>query len=158
MKSQSQRIIQLCAMVALLFAFFAPVRAADAPDNGWTTSYAKAVAAAKAGKKLILADFSGSDWCGPCMRLKKEVLDSDDFKALAKDKFSLLEVDFPHHTPQSGDVAKQNQELMQKYGVKGFPSVILMDAEGKELGRIVGYGNKERWMEKFKAIMEKAAS
>jgi protein disulfide-isomerase len=155
MKSLRYARLGMIAVFVLGLAAVAYLRAADAADSAWGTSYDKALADAKAGKKLIFADFTGSDWCGYCIKLKKEVLDGEEFNKLAKDKFVLLEVDFPNAKPQSDDVKKQNKQLSEKFKIEGYPTIIIMDGDGKELGRIVGYGGKEGWNKELKDILAK---
>jgi protein disulfide-isomerase len=94
---------------------------------------------AKTENKPILLDFTGSDWCGWCMKMKKESLDTPIFKHYAEKNLVLVEVDFPHSKPQPENVKKQNKELSQKYGANGFPTFVLVDKYAKELGRQAGY-------------------
>jgi thioredoxin-related protein len=108
-------------------------------DSGWTTNYANAVQQAQAEDKAILLDFTGSDWCGWCMKMKKETLDTPMFKDYASKNLVLVEVDFPHTHPQSDEVKAQNQQLAQKYQADGFPTFVILSKGGRELGRQVGY-------------------
>ena len=108
-------------------------------EPGWTTDYAKAVEQAQTEDKAILLDFTGSDWCGWCMKMKKETLDTPAFKEYAAKNLVLVEVDFPHNKPQSEKVIAQNQKLSQKYKADGFPTFIILSKGGKEQGRQVGY-------------------
>ena len=104
----------------------------------WLTSYPEALAAAKAGHKPVLVDFTGSDWCVWCMRLEKEVFSKPEFAAWAKDNVVLLKLDFPRNLPQSAAVKQMNAELAEKYKVEGFPTLLLLDETGKEKAR-TGY-------------------
>ena len=107
--------------------------------EGWTDDYDAALRWATAQKKLVLVDFSGSDWCGWCKKLDKEVFDTDEFRAGAKDKYILLMIDTPRDQSLLSETAKkQNPELVEKYRVEGFPTVLLLDAQGEELFR-TGY-------------------
>jgi protein disulfide-isomerase len=106
---------------------------------GWDDDYDKAIAKAKAEKKLVLLDFTGSDWCGWCIKLDKEVFSKADFKDFAKENLVLVEVDFPQGKKLPKKTAKQNDDLKAKFGVKGFPTLVVIDAEGKEVHRIGGY-------------------
>ena len=107
--------------------------------EGWTDDYDAALRWATAQKKLVLVDFSGSDWCGWCKKLDKEVFDTDEFRAGAKDKYILLMIDTPRDQSLLSETAKkQNPELVKKYRVEGFPTVLLLDAQGEELFR-TGY-------------------
>lgn len=112
-------------------------RAAD--GAAWSTDYQAALKAAKAGNKPILADFTGSDWCAWCVRLGKDTFSQPEFAKFAKDKLVLLELDFPQGKEQDAAVKKQNEELAAKYGVEGFPTLVLIDGNGKEIARHVGY-------------------
>ena len=105
----------------------------------WYTDYAKAVTQAKAENKAILLDFTGSDWCPWCMKMKKETLDQAAFKEYAAKNLVLMEVDFPHSTPQTAAVKAQNAELKDKFKSGGFPTFVLADANGKVFGTQVGY-------------------
>lgn len=105
----------------------------------WLTDLPKAMQQAKAEKKLVLIDFTGSDWCQPCMLLKKNVLATKKFQEYADKKLVLVEVDFPQSHPLPDSLKLANQALAEKYKVQGYPTVILMDAEGKELNRSLGY-------------------
>jgi thioredoxin-related protein len=111
-----------------------------ASDDTWLTSLPKAMEQAKTEKKMVLLDFTGSDWCPPCKNLHKTVLTSEEFSKFAKDNLVLVELDFPKSKPQSDELKAANKELSKKYGIRGYPTIIVLDAEGKELFRKVGYG------------------
>jgi protein disulfide-isomerase len=118
-----------------------------AQESSWLTNFEEAKAAAKKDKKVILADFTGSDWCGWCIKLKDEVFSKPEFQAWADDNVVLLELDFPKQTPQSDELKKQNQELQKEFGIQGFPTIVFLDAKGKKLGQS-GYveGGPEAWI------------
>ncbi|MCX5661210.1 MAG: thioredoxin family protein [Planctomycetota bacterium] len=126
--------------------------AAKVHELGWHTSYKKATAAAKADGKLVLVDFTGSDWCGYCIKLHDEVFPTDEFEALAKDSFVLLELDFPQGKPQSDADRKQNMALARQFNIEGFPTVLFLTPEGKELSRIEGYSGKANWLKQAKDV------
>ncbi len=98
--------------------------------------------------KPILADFTGSDWCGWCMRLHKEVFNTPDFKKWADKNVVLLELDYPHTTPQPEALKQQNEKLMRRYGycIRGFPTILFLKSDGKPFGQY-GYdrGGPSRW-------------
>lgn len=127
---------QLCCLLALTL-IAAP--AVQAGGEGWTDNYAGAkTTAAEEGKDLIL-DFTGSDWCGWCIRLNKEVFSRDEFKTYAADNFVLVELDFPRDKSKvSDEVRKQNNELKDQFGVRGYPTIYLTDAKGRPYAR-TGY-------------------
>ena len=105
---------------------------------GWDDDYDKALAKAKTEKKMVLLDFTGSDWCGWCVKLDKEVFSKPEFKTYAKDNLVLVEVDFPHEKRQSKKLKEQNGKLQKDFGVSGFPTIIVLNAEGKQVGQL-GY-------------------
>ena len=81
--------------------------------------------AAESNKDLLI-DFTGSDWCGWCIKLHKEVFSQDAFKEGVKDKFVLVEIDFPKDKSKlSEETQKQNEELGEKYAVQGYPTILL---------------------------------
>jgi protein disulfide-isomerase len=122
----------------------------------WETDFAKASELAKKESKHMLLDFSGSDWCGWCIKLDKEVFKKTEFKDYAKQNLVLVMLDFPHSKPQSKKLKDQNKELAQKYEIKGYPSVILLSPAGELVGR-TGYqaGGPEKYVESLKAMIGK---
>lgn len=128
-------LLRTLAAAVLAVCAAATVHASDE----WSTNYEAALAKAKADKKLLLAEFTGSDWCPPCKKQAAEVFSQQEFKDYAAKKLVLLQLDFPREKTIAEDVKKQNNELKGKFGIKGFPTVIVLNGEGKELGRWVGY-------------------
>jgi thioredoxin-related protein len=117
-------------IVALLL--FAGSFAADAQELVWETNVTKAMAISTETKKPLLLFFTGSDWCGWCIRLQKEVLKTPEFAAWAKENVVLVELDYPRKAPQTDDIKKQNNELQMAFGIQGFPTIILANATTKE--------------------------
>lgn len=91
--------------------------------DDWYIDFDKAARVSMETGKPILADFTGSDWCGWCIRLKKEVFNTPTFKEWAKKNVVLLELDFPRRVPQTDKIKKQNKELQQFFGVRGYPTI-----------------------------------
>src|SRR5690606_25528662 len=106
----------------------------------WLTDLPKAQAQAKAENKMVLLDFTGSDWCPPCKALHKNVLSKPEFEAYAKTNLVLVEVDFPNKKPQSAELKKANKDLQKKFNIEAYPTIIVLDSEGKEIHRKTGYG------------------
>ena len=103
-----------------------------AGGEGWLTNIDAAKKSASESKKDLLIDFTGSDWCGWCIKLNDEVFKHDAFKTGVKDSFVLVEIDFPREKGKlPEDVRKRNTELGEKYAVQGYPTILLCDAEGK---------------------------
>ncbi len=141
-----------------LFAAIILAAATSAPAApGWQVSYAKAAAEAKKTGKLIMADFTGSDWCGWCIKLTNEVFKTPQFKKWAAEHVVPLYLDFPRRTPQSAALKKQNTALAKKYGVRGFPTVLFLTPDGGVVGR-AGYvkGGPEAWIESVQPILDRA--
>lgn len=104
----------------------------NAQELTWQTDINKAMEISKKTKKPLLLFFTGSDWCGWCIRLQKEVLKTPEFAKWAKDKVVLVELDFPRRTQQSPELVKQNMELQQVLGVRGYPTVWFVNASKKD--------------------------
>jgi len=104
----------------------------------WLTDLPKAQAQAKKENKLVLLDFTGSDWCGWCIKLKNEVFDTKEFKEYADKNLVLVEVDFPRKKEQSEELKKANRALQEKYQIGGYPTIIVLDGDGKQVGK-AGY-------------------
>lgn len=139
-----------------LLACWAVWQIGAAEQGDWLTDFSKAQAKARTEKKLVLMDFNGSDWCPPCKALRKNVLNSPEFTEFAKDNLVLVDVDFPHNKQQTEELKKANQELSQKYSIEGFPTVIVLSSDGKELKKVVGYGGQSA--KEFVAELQKLKS
>jgi thioredoxin-related protein len=110
-----------------------------AADLNWGTNLPKALAQANADKKLVLIDFTGSDWCPWCIKFDKEALDTGKFAAYAKSHLELVLADFPLKKTQSAALKAANTKLQEKYNVEAFPTLVVLNSDGKEIGRQVGY-------------------
>lgn len=106
----------------------------------WMTDLDAAKAKAAAENKAVLVDFTGSDWCGWCIKLKKEVFSTPAFEQYAADKFVLVEVDVPNDASKVGGAEQlvKNQELCAQFGVEGFPTIMVMTPAGDVVGGFVG--------------------
>lgn len=112
--------------------------AAQAADE-WLTDFSEARAKAQAEQKPIVLDFTGSDWCGWCMTMRRMVLDTPEFYAYARDKFVLMEVDLPRNTSKMTKAQiQQNRALVDKYKVNTFPTVLVITADGQFIGGFTG--------------------
>jgi protein disulfide-isomerase len=105
---------------------------------GWLTSYEKAQKEAQSGNKLLLMDFTGSDWCGWCIMLDREVFSKPEFKDYASKNLVLLELDFPRSKQMPAATAAQNRQLAIQYQIQVFPTVLVLDGKGKVVGTL-GY-------------------
>ncbi len=108
----------------------------------WGGDFAKAQAEAKENRKLILLNFSGSDWCGPCIKLKKDIFESEIFSSFADKNLVLLRADFPRLKKNQLDKIQigRNEAMAEKYNQEGkFPFTVLIDTNGKVLKSWDGY-------------------
>lgn len=120
----------------------------------WLDNYQNALDQAKIERKPVLLDFTGSDWCGWCMKLDRETFSTPQFKAFAKQRLILVTVDFPKRKPLSPDRQLQNTQLSEQFGVQAFPTLVLLDSDGTEMADYSGYmagGPKAMiaWIESF---------
>jgi thioredoxin-related protein len=114
------------------------ISAAVQAEPSWQTDLKNAQEQAKSGKKLLLVDFTGSDWCGWCIKLHKEVFSKPEFQEYANKNLVLLEIDFPRAKAQADAIKKQNEQLATKYQIQGFPTIIVLNGEGQKVGEL-GY-------------------
>lgn len=123
-------------------------------ENGWYQSYDQALEKSEETGKPILVDFTGSDWCGWCIKLHDEVFSKPEFKKWADENVVLLELDFPRKKEQPAALAEQNQGLSDSFGIRGFPTVLFLNSEGAVLGKY-GYdkGGPEVWTKKATKII-----
>jgi thioredoxin-related protein len=140
-----------CLLIA--FSFVTTI----ARGSEWQTDYEQALATAKAAKKCVLLDFTGSDWCGPCIQMKKVVFSKAAFLNYANMNLVLVEIDYPRVKALPEKVTKQNEQLMHQYGIdrSGYPTVILLNPDGKILGQLEGYSGERpadiiAWVEKLR--------
>jgi protein disulfide-isomerase len=145
-------VAALCAAVAV--SSYA-VKVSKSVPKGWSEDFAAAQKTAEKEKKLILLAFSGSDWCGWCVKMDKEVYSDKKFIQKAKDKFVLVMID----TPQNKDILtklaqRQNPTLVSKYSIRGFPCSIVVKPNGDEVKRFGGYqrGGPEAFLEKLDEV------
>lgn len=113
---------------------------------GFEPNFETAKQTAKSKHELILLNFSGSDWCGPCMRMRKEIFDSETFSKMAENNLVFVNADFPRNKKNQLDKAttKQNETLADRYDPAGnFPFTVLMNADGKVLKSWEGLPNMD---------------
>jgi len=132
------RCRNLALYLLLLLASTSP--AALAADATWLIDFAAAKKLAAQQQKDLLIDFTGSDWCPPCIALHKNVLSKPDFAKQLGQHYIFVTLDYPRNkTKQSAQTIQQNEQLKKRYKVRGFPTVILANANGKSYETQVGY-------------------
>jgi protein disulfide-isomerase len=132
----------------------APASEAATAPVIWMTDYKAALEKAKADRKHVLLDFTGSDWCPWCIRLEKEVFSQPEFKAYAATAFVLVKLDFPQRTPQPAALKAQNEALSRQYGIEGFPTILILNPDGN-LVETTSYreGGATAYVEHLKGIL-----
>lgn len=131
-----------------------------APDPQWRNSLTGAIQEAQASDKLILANFTGSDWCHFCVKLKDEVFNTPDFKSWASDNVVLLEIDSPKRTQLPQAVREQNEMLKSRFKITSFPTVLMLDADGNVLAKM-GYErgkSASQWVQIAESRLQQSSS
>lgn len=138
-------------LIAILFSF-----TANAQELTWHTDMAKASELSIKEKKPMLLFFTGSDWCGWCIRLQKEVLQTPEFEKWAKENVVLVELDFPRRTAQDETIKAQNYQMQNMFQVRGYPTIWFVSPEKTEEGKMnlkglgsTGYvaGGPTKWLD-----------
>ncbi len=115
--------------IVLIAFFFIGISVSQAQELKWYTDVKEAITVSNKEKKPLLLFFTGSDWCGWCIRLQKEVLKTPEFNKWAKESVILVELDYPRRTAQPDLIKAQNNELQQVFGIQGFPTVYFANAK-----------------------------
>lgn len=126
-------------------------------ESLWMHDFEAAKAKAVKEGKPIFINFTGTDWCGWCIKLEKEVFSKKAFQDYAKENLVLVEVDFPRKKEQTAELKEQNKKLDKEYGVEGYPTLYLLDAQGKKLTEDIGYreGGPEAYVAHLKSLLKK---
>ena len=127
------RLFLVAAAVLLVFASL--TRA----ESDWLHDYNKAQEEAKTNHKLLFLNFTGSDWCGWCIKLDKDIFSQPQFKNYAHDNLVLVELDFPRRKSLPTEEKKQNMHLAQQYEVLGFPTIVVLNSDGQKVWQFDGY-------------------
>ena len=126
-----------------------------APPAGWSIDYEAALQKAKAENKHVYVLFTGSDWCGWCIRLRKDVLTKPEFRKFAAEKLILVYCDFPRKSRlDKTQMAKQQKWSKQLGAGRGVPSAVIVNSDGKVVGRIGGYAPVAQYMQKLEAAVQ----
>ena len=112
---------------------------AQAEDAVWLTDMPKALQQAQAEHKIVLADFTGSDWCVWCKKLDKDTFSQSEFADYAKKNLVLLQLDYPDKKPQSDELKAANAALSSKYNIQGYPTLVALKPDATVVWRNDGY-------------------
>lgn len=113
---------------------------ASAAEDGWLENIDEGLKQGGADSKIVMVDFTAT-WCGWCTKLKDEVFSTDEFKKTAGEKLVLVAID-----------ADKNRELVDKYKVEGFPTILFLDTDGREVNRIVGFRDLQGFLEEISKL------
>jgi protein disulfide-isomerase len=148
-----KQISSLFVLFILLFTSCNNGQSASDALN-WENNLDNAIQRAKKENKAVLVNFTGSDWCIWCKRLSAEVFQQKEFENYAKESLVLVMLDFPKDKPQSEETQSYNRNLAQKYGIQGFPTILIFDRQGKLVAQ-TGYqpGGPDKYIEHIKSYL-----
>jgi thioredoxin-related protein len=146
--------IVLILAALLLFNIGCAEDKASTSNLNWTTNLEQAIELAKKENKAVLVNFTGSDWCKWCFKLRDEVFVQNDFKKYAEENLVLVVIDFPRSKTQSNETKMYNQTIAQQFGVQGFPTIILFNKEGVPVAK-TGYqpGGATNYVDHIKSFL-----
>jgi len=158
------KVLVLVGVVAAVAWVVNVARQDDAPisssasqasvEVNWLTDFKAAQEQARNENKPLLVDFTGSDWCPPCILLEKQVFSQPEFAEYARRNLVVVKVDFPRRKPLSREQQQANEQLAARYGIRAFPTILMMDADGGVKGQL-GYtfGGPSRFVAKIGDIL-----
>lgn len=131
---------QISALFVLFILIFTSCNNGQASSDklNWNGNLEKAVEQAKKENKTVLVNFTGSDWCIWCKRLSAEVFQQKEFEDYAKKNLVLVKLDFPKNIEQTQETKSYNNMLAQKYGIQGFPTILIINSKGELIAK-TGY-------------------
>ena len=149
-----KQISALLLLFILLFTSCNNGQSSSAGNLNWNDNLEKAVEQAKKENKAVLVNFTGSDWCIWCKRLSAEVFQQKEFEEYAKKSLVLVMLDFPKDIQQTQETKEYNNKLAQKYGIQGFPTILLIDGQGNLVAQ-TGYqpGGAAKYVEHLKSYL-----
>jgi len=124
-------------------------------DINWFSNLEDALAQAKSKNLPVIVDFTGSDWCIWCKKLDAEVFAQKSFSDYAKKNLIMVKLDFPKSIKQTQEIKDYNRAILDKYGVQGFPTIVILNSKGDEIGR-TGYqqGGPDAYIEHLKTFLK----
>ncbi len=145
----------LSVLLAIMTLAVSAEKKEKTPKLEWGDDFAAAQVQAKAENKKILLNFTGTDWCPWCIKLDKEVFSQPEFKDFASKNLVLVIVDFPHEKRLRSAVKKQNEALKATYGAQGYPTILVVDPEGKKVAQ-TGYieGGAAKWTANLEGLLK----
>jgi protein disulfide-isomerase len=156
-KNRRPSLKQISALLVLFVFLITSCNNGQASSTGnldWNGNLEKAIEQAKKENKAVLVNFTGSDWCIWCKRLSAEVFQQKEFKAYADENLVLVMLDFPRDIQQSQETVNYNNMLAQKYGIQGFPTILIFNNQGKLVAQ-TGYqpGGASNYVKHIKSYL-----
>lgn len=147
-------VLALIIAGAVVFMNDQPQTVVSDTELVWETDFQAALASSAELGRPVLVDFTGSDWCRFCIMLHNEVFSKSDFKEFAQNNLVLFVADFPRQKEIHAELRQQNERLAGRYGIQGFPTILLLDSEGTELAR-TGYrpGGVQAYIEHLRELL-----
>ena len=149
-----KQISALFVLFIFLFTACNNGQSASADGLNWEDNLETAIQQAKTENKAVLVNFTGSDWCIWCKRLSSEVFQQKAFQKYAEESLVLVKLDFPRNIEQSAETQNYNRNLAQKYGIQGFPTILIFNSQGKMVAQ-TGYqpGGPDKYIEHIKSYL-----
>ncbi|MEA1972379.1 MAG: thioredoxin family protein [Candidatus Cloacimonadota bacterium] len=143
-----KKVIITLALIVIAFAMFAQ-------EIEWYKNIENALVEAEKEDKTVFIHFTGSDWCVWCHRLEGEVYEKESFMKYANENLVMVKLDFPRNIPQAAAEKEYNNIQAQKFMIRGFPTVLLLDKNGKLVGK-TGYqrGGPDNYVEHLKSFID----
>jgi protein disulfide-isomerase len=137
---EKEKMLKTVASIFVVFiVLFTGCNNGQTADSlSWQSNLEEAVAQAKKENKAVLVNFTGSDWCKWCIKLNNEVFSQSEFESYAEKNLVLVRLDFPRNIQQSNETKMYNNTLAQRYGIQGFPTILVFDNQGKLVAK-TGY-------------------
>ena len=126
------------SVVVLMSILFGCSKSGTSDNLKWETNLETALQKAKTENKAVLVNFTGSDWCVWCQKLSAEVFSKNEFEDYAEENLILVKIDFPQNIEQSAETKSYNTQLAQKFGIQGYPTILLFNSSGN-LALTTGY-------------------
>jgi len=118
--------------IALITAILIGCSKSGTSDSlSWEDNFETALQKAKSENKAVLVNFTGSDWCQWCIKLSDEVFSKSEFEDYAEENLILVKIDFPQSIEQSAETKSYNTQLAQRFGIQGYPTILLFNSQGK---------------------------
>lgn len=143
----------ILTFLAILGACFASGGKETTALTAWKTDYQSALKQAKSEKKPLLLLFTGSDWCKVCIIMRSELFPNPRFQKILKSRVVPVYLDYPGKIKQSKQLIQQNQKLLAKYNVEGYPTVIIIDSNEKVKGTILGFSPVAEYLKNLEKIL-----